>query len=32
LDGSSYEGQFKKNNINGKGVYKWSDERVYEGD
>jgi len=30
-DGSSFEGDWSKNMINGSGKYKWSDGRSYEG-
>jgi hypothetical protein len=29
---SSFIGEFRDNNIHGKGVYKWADGRVFEGD
>ena len=31
VDNSYYTGQFAENEIQGKGVYKWNDGRVYEG-
>ena len=31
-NGSSYEGNFENNNINGKGIYVFCDKRVYVGD
>ena len=30
-DGDRYEGEFKVNEISGKGVYRWNDGKVYEG-
>ena len=30
-DGSSFDGDWKRNMINGFGKYKWSDGRSYEG-
>ena len=31
-DGSTYNGQFRDNNIHGKGEYVWSDMRKYDGE
>mgnify|MGYP000904812447 CR=1 FL=1 len=31
-DGTFYEGEFEKNNINGYGVIKWADGSSYQGD
>ena len=30
-DGSSYKGDFHENNLHGYGLYKWGDERQYNG-
>jgi hypothetical protein len=31
-DGSIYEGEFKENNLHGKGRYTWPDGRSFDGD
>ena len=31
-DGSKYDGDFKDDNMHGRGIYTWSDGRRYDGD
>jgi hypothetical protein len=31
MDGREYDGEWKENNMHGKGSYKWKDGRKYEG-